>query len=46
MLAVAALWAAARDDAAEARLPALALVVLPAGALLGAARTGTADAAY
>ena len=46
MLAVAALWAAARGDAEEARLPALALAIVPAGALLGAARTGTADAAY
>jgi hypothetical protein len=46
MLAVAALWGAVRDDAAEARLPALALVALPAGALLGAARTGTGGAGY
>jgi hypothetical protein len=46
MLAVAGLWAAARGDAVEARLPALALVVVPAGALLGAARTGTGDAGY
>jgi hypothetical protein len=39
LLAVLAGWAAARDRAAEARLPALALVALPAGALAAAART-------
>lgn len=42
MLATFAGWAAVADRRAEARLPALALVALPAGALLAAARTGTA----
>jgi hypothetical protein len=39
LLAVLAGWAAARGRGAEARLPALALVALPAGALVAAART-------
>ena len=42
MLATFAGWAAVADRRAEARLPALALVALPAGALIAAARTGTA----
>jgi hypothetical protein len=46
MLAVLAGWAAARDRADEARLPALALVALPAGALAAAARTGVHSAVY
>jgi hypothetical protein len=39
MLAVLAAWPAVRDRLDEARLPALALVALPAGALLAALRT-------
>ena len=39
MLAVLAGWAAAAGRREEARLPALALVALPAGALVAAART-------
>jgi hypothetical protein len=38
MLAFLAAWAAVRNRRDEARLPALALVALPAGALVGAAR--------
>jgi hypothetical protein len=45
MLAVLAAWPAARGRAAEARLPALALIALPAGALLAALRAG-ADPRY
>jgi hypothetical protein len=41
LLALLAGWAAVRDRAVEARLPALALVALPAGALIAAARTST-----
>jgi hypothetical protein len=39
LLATFAGWAAVRDDVEQARLPALGLVLLPAGALLAAART-------
>lgn len=39
LLAVAASWAALSDHAEEAWLPALALVTLPAGALVAALRT-------
>jgi hypothetical protein len=39
LLAVLAGWAALRNRADEARLPALALVALPAGALIAALRT-------
>jgi len=39
MLAVMAGWAALRNSREEARLPALCLVALPAGALLAAIRT-------
>jgi hypothetical protein len=46
MLAVLSGWAAVRNRAEEARLPALALVALPLGALAAAARTGTGDPAY
>jgi hypothetical protein len=46
MLAFLAGWAAVANRRAEARLPALALVALPAGALLGAARTLEGDPAY
>jgi hypothetical protein len=45
MLSTLAAWAALRDRRDEARLPMLALVALPAGALVGALRTG-ADPAY
>jgi hypothetical protein len=45
MLGSLAGWAAIANRREEARLPALALIALPAGALLGAARTG-ADPAY
>jgi LPXTG-motif cell wall-anchored protein len=45
LLAVLAGWAAAGGRADEARLPALALIALPAGALLAALRTG-GDPAY
>lgn len=41
LLALLAAWAAARDRAEEAWLPALALVTLPAGALLAALRTSS-----
>jgi hypothetical protein len=41
LLAVLAGWAAVRDRAEEAWLPALALVALPAGALLAAGRTSS-----
>jgi hypothetical protein len=46
LLAVLAGWAAVANRRDEARLPALALVTLPAGALLGALRTLPADPAY
>ena len=46
MLGLLAAWAAVTNRRDEARLPALALVALPAGALLGAARTMDADPAY
>jgi len=46
LLSVLAGWAALRDRRDEARLPALALVALPAGALIGALRTGTLEPAY
>jgi hypothetical protein len=46
LLGVLAGWAAAAGRADEARLPALALVALPAGALAAALRTGTTDGAY
>jgi hypothetical protein len=46
MLAVLAAWPAVRGQAGEARLPALALVMLPAGALVAAARTGVDDPRY
>jgi hypothetical protein len=46
MLAVLALWPAVRGRAEEARLPALALVALPIGALAAAARTGVDEPAY
>jgi hypothetical protein len=45
MLAVLAAWPAVRGRAAESRLPALALVALPAGAVVAALRTG-ADPRY
>jgi hypothetical protein len=43
MLAVLAGWAAVVNRRDEARLPALALVALPAGALAGAVLTGEAE---
>jgi len=46
MLGVLAGWAATVDRADEARLPALALVALPAGALVAAARTMEGEPAY
>jgi hypothetical protein len=51
LTAVVAGWAALHDDVEEARLPALGLVLLPAGALVAALRTisdleGGAAAAY
>jgi hypothetical protein len=46
MLAVLAGWAAAVNRRDEARLPGLALVALPAGALVAAARTMEGDPAY
>ena len=46
MLGFLAGWAAVANRREDARLPALALILLPAGALLGALRTGTADPAY
>jgi hypothetical protein len=45
MLAVLAAWPAVRGRRDEARLPALALVALPAGALVAALRT-TAEPSY
>ena len=45
MLATLAAYAALTNRRREARLPALALVALPAGALVAAARTG-ADPGY
>jgi hypothetical protein len=39
LLATLAGWAAVRNDAEQARLPALGLVLLPAGALVAALRT-------
>ena len=46
MLAFLAAWAAWANRRDDARLPALALVALPAGALLGAARTLDGEPAY
>jgi hypothetical protein len=46
MLAVLAAWPAVVNRRDEAALPALALVALPAGALLAAARTGAGDPFY
>jgi hypothetical protein len=46
MLAVLAAWPAAAGGRDEAALPALALIALPAGALVAAARTGTGDPLY
>jgi hypothetical protein len=47
MLATLAAWPAVRGRRDEARLPALALVAVPAGALAGALRTlGDTDPAY
>jgi hypothetical protein len=46
LLAVLAAWPAVVGRRDEARLPALALAVLPAGALAGAARTLPAEPAY
>jgi hypothetical protein len=45
MLGVLAGWAAIANRREQARLPGLALIALPAGALIGAARAG-ADPAY
>ena len=45
MLATLAAWPAVRGVPSEARLPALALVVLPLGALVAALRT-EADPSY
>ena len=46
MLGFLAGWAALANRRDEARLPAMALIVLPAGALLGAIRTMDGDPAY
>ena len=46
LLAVLAGWGAALGRRDEARLPALALIALPAGAFAAALRTGELDAAY
>jgi hypothetical protein len=46
MLAVLAAWPAVRNRRDEAALPALALIALPAGALVAAARTGAGDPLY
>jgi hypothetical protein len=46
MLAVLAAWPAIAGRRDEAALPALALIALPAGALVAAARTGTGDPLY
>lgn len=46
MLAFLAAWAAVVNRRDDARLPALALAALPAGALLGAARTLDGEPAY
>jgi hypothetical protein len=46
MLGFLAAWAAVVNRRAEARLPALALVALPGGALAGAARTLDGDPAH
>jgi hypothetical protein len=46
MLAVLAAWPAITNRRDEAALPALALIALPAGALVAAARTGVADPLY
>jgi hypothetical protein len=46
MLAVLAAWPAVVGRREEAALPALALVALPAGALVAAARTGAGDPLY
>jgi hypothetical protein len=46
MLAVLAAWPAVLNRRDEAALPALALIALPAGALVAAARTGAGDPLY
>ena len=46
MLAVLAAWPAVANRRDESALPALALVALPAGALVAAARTGVDDPLY
>jgi hypothetical protein len=46
MLGFLAGWAAIANRRDEARLPALALIALPAGALVAALRTAAADPAY
>ena len=46
MLAVLTAWPAVTNRRAEAVLPALALIALPAGALVAAARVGVADPVY
>jgi hypothetical protein len=46
MLAFLAGWAAIANRRDETRLPALALITLPAGALIAALRTAEADPAY
>jgi hypothetical protein len=46
MLAVLASWAAAANRVDEARLPALGLIALPAGALAAATRTATGEPLY
>ena len=46
MLAVLTAWPAVTNRRAEAVLPALALIALPAGALVAAARVGVADPLY
>lgn len=46
MLAVLAAWPAVVGRREEAAQPALALIALPAGALVAAARTGTGDPLY
>ena len=46
MLAFLAGWAAVANRRDEARLPALALIALPAGALVAAARTIEGDPVY
>jgi hypothetical protein len=46
MLAVLSGWAAVRNGRDEARLSALALIALPLGALVAAARTGVGEPLY